>query len=371
MADSLLAHIVRKYASTQWENIATDSLQYLLGRPGTEEALFRLLAGTSLTTGPLTWMTQVTNADGSRPDLVGFDAETRPQVVVEVKFWAALTANQPNAYLRAQESAYPGQTSQRLLVFLVPQNRLTTIRSELRRRAEEPLDPTDRHPSNLPDVQVLLTHRIWVLSWAELLSAVHAALIGNSDEAGLRDLAQLEGLCERADAEAMLPITAEEIDPRLAQRQLDFNDLARKARDILVEEKAVAYREKWTSDGGYLRTLSGSDVRLGTYAEYWIERYPTPWWLVFNVDKEFNPPQVHQALKALRSDPRFPCIVGPPEYYQTILAVPPPLGMEADEAARNIADFVKLVCQSLPSTSTGDGETTDETSPTTVDPLDP
>ena len=187
-------HIVRKYASTQWENIATDSLHYLLSRPGAEEAFFRLPGSTGLAADCLAGKTQLSNEDQSRPDLVGLDAESRPKLMVEVKFWAALTDNQPNANLATQEAAYPGQASQRLLVFLVPQTRLYIIRRELRRRVEQPLEPTRRQPPDLDDGQVLLAHRISVLTWVELLSELRAKLTANDDDTGLRDLAQVEWL---------------------------------------------------------------------------------------------------------------------------------------------------------------------------------
>ena len=43
--------------------------------------------------------TQVTASDGSRPDLVCFDAGNEKRIIVEAKFWAGLMDNQPNAYL--------------------------------------------------------------------------------------------------------------------------------------------------------------------------------------------------------------------------------------------------------------------------------
>lgn len=364
MGDSLLAHIVKKYASTQWENIATDSLHYLLSRPGAEEALLRLLPSTGWTTGPLIWRTQLANEDQSRPDLVGLDTEGRPKLVLEVKFWAALTGNQPNAYLATQDTAYPGEPSQRLLVFLVPRNRLNIIRRELWRRVEQELDDTKRQSPGLDDVQVLLAHRISVLTWAQVLSELRATLAANGDEAGLRDLAQLEGLCDRADAEAMLPITDEDIDPGRAQRHLDFVSLVERTADLLIAQKAAsANRLRWSNgtwgSGRYLRAPGGVIFWFGTYPEYWATRYPTPWWLLFGNE---HPAEVHQALKSFTTGPRFPYVVGPPVYYRTIVAVPPPLGMEADEAAKSMADFIAEVCESLPVLATPQTAPVSETS---------
>jgi len=182
----------------------------------------------------------------------------------------------------------------------------------------------------------------------------------------------VEGLCDRADAEAMLPITAEDIDTGRAQRQLDFVSLVERTADLLVGQKTVsANRLRWSNGswgvGRYLRAPAGAIFWFGTFPRYWAEMYPTPWWLLFDADQ---PAEVHQALKAVTTDPRFPYVVGPPIFFRTVVAVPPPLGMEADEAAKSMADFIILVCESLPVLAGPETASTSQTSPATDEPTD-
>lgn len=65
MTTSLLAHIVKGYASRQWENIATDSLYYLMRREGTGEAVGRVLAESGVSGAGLRWVTQASNDEKS------------------------------------------------------------------------------------------------------------------------------------------------------------------------------------------------------------------------------------------------------------------------------------------------------------------
>ena len=77
---------------------------------------------------------------GERLDLVAYDAGGSERVLIEAKFWAGLTDNQPNTYLarllRAGEPA--------VLLFVAPEQRLVTVWTEIRGRADTcfDLDPT-------------------------------------------------------------------------------------------------------------------------------------------------------------------------------------------------------------------------------------
>jgi hypothetical protein len=100
MTDSLLAQVVSRFIPRQWENVATESLRYLLSA-GAGAAPARVLAPFLALPSQLTWRAQVSSTeDPSIPDLVGEDEQGRPGVIIEGKFWAALTENQPATYLK-------------------------------------------------------------------------------------------------------------------------------------------------------------------------------------------------------------------------------------------------------------------------------
>ncbi len=49
MSRSLLAHVVSRFAPRQWENVATESLLYLLGKQAAEQAVASLVAPAGFT----------------------------------------------------------------------------------------------------------------------------------------------------------------------------------------------------------------------------------------------------------------------------------------------------------------------------------
>ena len=99
--ETIFGHLVTRFGSSQAENIATDGLNYVLGKSAEARQLFiRFLqrAGRTLPAN-LSFTTQVADSDGAIPDLVGRDAAGVEMVLVEAKFWAGLTTRQPTTYL--------------------------------------------------------------------------------------------------------------------------------------------------------------------------------------------------------------------------------------------------------------------------------
>lgn len=341
MTTSLLAHIAKGFASRQWENIATESLHYLLRRQAAQEAVTRLLSEAGLFTAGLRWVTQATNDDGSRPDLVGLDQERRPAVVIEVKFWASLTDNQPTSYLAGQEKAFPDRPNDHLLVFLVPGNRQHVIVGELKRRLLEGRDAVES--AGMTATEYLASRSVSVVTWSRMLGEIRVSLTAAGDTDGLEDLHQLKGLCDRADAEAMLPIASEEVDSVHARRYRDYVHLANQAGKILVQSEAVSTEGLRQSDGywgvgRFIKTRGGVTFWFGFYPRYWSDHYATPWWLQLSLHAA---PEAHEALGQLGRDPRIPYVGD--DNGRPVLAVPVPVGVEAEEAAQALADFVLLV----------------------------
>lgn len=281
--ETLLAHVVRRYAPTQWENIATDALHYLLDKPGADAALIRSLGGAVRVDEPLTWQTQVVNADRSRPDLVGLDLNRRPKVMVEVKFGAALTDNQPLGYLASQSAAFPDDPEGWILAFVAPVSRRHILEAELRRRIEGAEAPSERL-TGTSDEAFLLDHRVVVITWEDLLGHLRSTLEASGDDSGLRDLEQLSGLCARADAEAMLPLSDEDLDPGRAKRLLDCWSLVDRSVNRMVSAKTVASKTAsngFWGTGAFMTTHGGDRFWFGLYLEYWAHHYPTPFWIFF------------------------------------------------------------------------------------------
>ena len=130
MAQSLLAHLY-PYIKGSQEDIATFSLQYLLSQSSKLNAAFTKFAADTMGIDleeRLQYLCQVTgeSEEKERPDMVGTDADGAEVVLFEMKFYASLTANQPNTYLdRLRKNGGKG------LLFICPMARKTSLWAKL------------------------------------------------------------------------------------------------------------------------------------------------------------------------------------------------------------------------------------------------
>jgi hypothetical protein len=74
----------------------------------------------------LVFHSQVGDPQTGRPDLVATDEMGGERLIIEAKFWANLTDNQPGAYLTRLAPARPS-----LLLVVAPQVRLATLWTDL------------------------------------------------------------------------------------------------------------------------------------------------------------------------------------------------------------------------------------------------
>ena len=98
---SILGHIIVNFTS-QSENLATEGLYYILSNSSAARAgLMRFM--TNIDSGfsdELSFKTQVMTEEKAIPDLIGFDKDNNQICIIESKFWAGLTHNQPITYLK-------------------------------------------------------------------------------------------------------------------------------------------------------------------------------------------------------------------------------------------------------------------------------
>ena len=130
--NTLLAYIVPLYGKT--ELVATEALRYILQQSeAARNALEQMLSTAGVEVGSLTrFETEVSGEEGERVDLVCYDEHGTKRVLIEAKFWAGLTDNQPNTYL-----ASLSEDTHSALLFVAPAQRIETLWPELCRRAEE------------------------------------------------------------------------------------------------------------------------------------------------------------------------------------------------------------------------------------------
>lgn len=118
---SLLAHLAGAL-SNQTELVATKALAYILARSDAARfALAELLRTGGADVGAMHRVADEVVGEGrERVDLVAYDQQGAERVLIEAKFWAGLTENQPGTYLRR----LPSDGRPAVLLFIAPELRL-------------------------------------------------------------------------------------------------------------------------------------------------------------------------------------------------------------------------------------------------------
>lgn len=288
--DSLLAHVAWKFTG-QTETLATEALGYILSRSvAAREALREMLRDGSADVGALTRVaTEVIGEQDERLDLVASDAQGSERVLIEVKFWAGLTDNQPHTYLKR----LPRDGDPTVLLFVAPEQRLVTIWVEIRRRAKEAGWDlgTDTGTEGLRRVTVGGgPRRLMLTSWRTLLAVMRSRANAARDSSAVRDIQQLEALCERQDSDAFLPLRSEELAPSFPRRMGNMDTLVTDATARASERGFVnTGRLRWTprahGNGRYLligKEGAWFEAWFGVHYKLWIQQKETPLWLVFS-----------------------------------------------------------------------------------------
>ena len=297
----LLSHIARTVPQT--ENLATDALTFVLSKSDTaRRALMHFVshAEAALPTD-LTFLPQARDSNDTIPDISGSDDENRERLLVEAKFWAGLTGNQPTEYL-ARFTA----DADCVLLFLVPEARQVTLWQELLWRCQAA--GMTHHPVNIPGQHWICARTsdrrfIGITSWRRLLNFVSGELQKAGEAATVEDLAQLIDLCDQMDQEAFLPLLGEDLGPQVGRRICQYCDLVGATTEALVRDR-ITERGKLRATGGkgtygqYL-ILRGHGCYLAFDSRLWSRLGETPLWLQVN-DEHWKPsPLVKKALHSL------------------------------------------------------------------------
>jgi hypothetical protein len=277
--DTLLAHLADRFV-TQRENLATEALAFQLQNPAVASVFFRHARRfRSSLEEIIRYETQQATGDGNGiPDLVGIGRNGQAVLLVEAKFAAVLTPNQPVGYLRRlAQTDQPG-----LLLFLVPARRTIPVWAELQQRCSDAglslADSDGQQPSRIHGMVTVA-----VTTWGALLDDLEDGLNPTDHRQELADLAQLRGLCERDDREAFVPLTGQEIGGTIGQRLVDLDSILNEAAAILQAEGIADLRGlKWSAGQGwfgrYLK-LGGWECLLHVNFSRWGRQRPTPLWL--------------------------------------------------------------------------------------------
>ena len=314
---TLLAKLAPMFGS-QTENLAVEALGHILsGSEAARHALSLLLQSGGADVGEIAWVqTQATGNDGARPDLVGTDQDGKERVLIEAKFWASLTENQPTGYLR--RLAEPGARRPCALLFVAPKMRMESLWAELLREVATPgsgialTDPGGAE--GLPSALAGEGRYLMLTSWRNLLERMATAVSGMADSHTETDIRQLQGLAELEDDEAFLPLRREELGPQLPRRIHDLTRLVDDAisRAVETEWASVEGAKKTATARSYGIWMTFSQANASAFfgIDYasWARYRDTPLWIKFY--QNYTSPELYRALEPLRrTDP--PELIGP------------------------------------------------------------
>ena len=273
------------------ENAAVEALAHILSESkAARHALSELLRSAGAMVDQVTRVrTQATGKDNERPDLVGFDEHDRECVLVEAKFWAGLTANQPLTYLERLPESDPSA-----LLFVAPAARIESLWTELSQRVSEStsgiqLESIKETPT-FRSAAVGGSRRLMLTSWKNLLDRIAAQAAADADSHTETDIRQLRGLAVRQDAEAFLPLRPEELGPEFPRRLLGLRKLIddateRGVRAGWADTKGLRVTPQEWGYGRYLR-LGGEQTWFGLDFDDWASNRETPLWLWFSTNEE-------------------------------------------------------------------------------------
>lgn len=328
---TILSFLAQKHV-TQREVVASDGLAFLLQRSHPALAGASHLLGLNRDDA----IVEGQFVDGeSRPDVAFLDPTTRkPLALLELKFWAALTAAQPAEYLRMLDEAGGGS-----LCFVAPSARHAALWKELLDRAPGFISSTT---SKFFATRGSTTLKL--ISWEELLAPIAAAVGGTPL---LADLDQLRGLIRDFESAEFRPFQSEDISnletPRLVMALSGLADAVAKQAELdgTVSIGKLRPTHGWRFAGRYLMLAQRAGAWFGMSHYYWARFGLSPLWLEFSGGAKWDPWTARPLVRKACAD-----ILGGalPTAFEIdgnlVVAVPLPLQVERDAAVREVARWL-------------------------------
>ena len=281
---TLLAQLSKMFGKHP-ELVATEALGHILaGSEPAREALRAFLQAYRLDIGRISAVeTEKTGDERERPDLACSDHAGNEHLLIEAKFWAGLTDNQPVTYLKRLEDDRPSA-----LLVVAPFLRFEELWSELTRRVAETDDIEWTNGGRDAEVRWASTgeHRLLMLaSWRLLLSSLATRTNAAGDIRTTNDIHQLQGLADLQDSEAFLPLRPEQLGPEFPRLYGHLIRLVDDATDRAYEtDWAAKLRMHRTWADGVLKqymNLGGFNSWFGLRYDLWARYRETPLWFGF------------------------------------------------------------------------------------------
>jgi len=284
---SLLGKFYGRIKGSQ-EDIASEGLSYILERSeGAKLALNEIIkSDCGINLPELKYLAQNVGEKHERPDISGFDEKGTELLIIEAKFWASLTENQPLEYLKRLKK-------DSVLMFICPTLRVRPVYTEIIRRLKA---VSLNFNENSKKHSIILSDNIQIIvkTWEQILNAVKSRLAQENNQELLSDINQLIGYCDTIDNESFLPILSEDLSPKIARRINSYYDLIDKVVDELKKRgKASTVGLTGASQRyGYTRycKINNYGVAINLKFNIWAQEADTPFWISVddNISKSWS-----------------------------------------------------------------------------------
>lgn len=249
----------------------------------------------------LNFIGQVGLPDSGRPDVVGSDDLGRERLLLEAKFAAELTNQQPKGYLGRLSHEVPTA-----LLVVAPSVRLASLWPEMVETlpsATAPSPSAELPPEPL-HLRISETQSLVLVSWRNLVNAILDALRSAGETMLAHDMDQLLALTEVMDAAAYSPIRSGDYGPRAArqihqlQGLIDDTWAAAKQSDHLERKGNSSHGRIFY--GWYLTTcLAKKTLWYGFLPREWDRRGQSPLWTQIEPSAVWTRQRLTKALSGL------------------------------------------------------------------------
>lgn len=229
---SLLSYIAGNFIK-EYENVANSSISYLLNKYALVREVLQDILDVSYM--PQHFVTELATKNNGRLDITWLNENGEKVIIIEWKFRANLTKNQPVNYLK--ELIDTGK-----ILFLVPEKRKMSLEYEIYKRIKD---------DNMKQ-------KINIISWNNFLEKIEQR---NKDNEHLTsDIWQLKELCEKMDKEWMPPLSYNDLESNHWRVCYQFSDIIEQCKEVLKSDTHINFK--------------------------WLQRTSTKYWygFYFNID---------------------------------------------------------------------------------------
>ncbi len=345
---SLLGQFYNRIKGSQ-EDIASEGLVYILKQSlASRKVINQIIKNdTDFMFSDLSFHTQNGGKDKERPDISGIDNTGKEVLLIEAKFWAALTKNQPNGYLKRLKN-------NTVLIFLVPSLRIRTVFEEVKVRVLEEYDDLEINTENHSILIKSSQQHILIKSWNETLNVIKLKLEESNNQLLISDLNQIIGLCETIDKNAFQPITDEDLSTKIPKSINSYYEVVDKVVDELKKRSTEISTKglvKTPQRYGYHRYFRTKELGMNfaLKLDLWEKYSDTPFWLFvseFDGGEWLFTEQLKGAIEKLCALHNYR-LIHEPNSKGFFLNIKPKVYATEDVVIRDIASQIELIIEGV------------------------